>query len=43
MEWIMPIATLILCVEKGVMSGSIGNIRPNDATTRAEAAAMITR
>lgn len=31
------------CVEKGVMSGSIGNIRPNDATTRAEAAAMITR
>lgn len=31
------------CVEKGVISGTAKALRPNDATTRAEAAAMITR
>ena len=29
------------CVENGVLSGNNGKIRPNDPTTRAEAAAMI--
>lgn len=31
------------CIEKGIIGGNAGMIRPNDACTRAEAAAMIIR